>query len=82
MLIHKRPCLAVGVRNMDKRFLGRVKNIGNGGQVVTLKETVAYAKAFQPFITVELLIVVVVYCRLKHSLVLWAHNRDGIATEI
>ena len=67
---------------MDERFLVSIEYIGNGCKVIALEETVANAKAFQPFIAVELLIVVVVDSRLKHRLVFGTHHRNGIASEI
>ena len=82
VLIHKCPGLAVGVWNMNKCFLVSIEYIGNGCKVVALEKAIANAKAFQPFIAVELLIVVVVDSRLKHSLVFGAHHRDGVATEV
>ena len=82
VLIHKCPGLAVGVWNMDKGFLVSIEYIGNGCKVVALEKAIANAKAFQPFVAVELLIVVIVDGWLKHSLVFGAHHRDGVATEV
>ena len=82
MLVHERPCFAVGVRNMDKRFLVGIEYIGNGCQIVALEEAISYAEAFQPLVAVELLIIIVVDGWLKHCLILRAHNRNGVATEV
>ena len=45
---------------MNKRFLVGIEYIGNGCKVVALEEAVDDAKAFEPFLAVELVIIIVV----------------------
>lgn len=82
VLIHKCPGLAVGVWNMNKRFLGCVEHVRDCSKIIALEETISYAEAFQPLVAIELLIIVVVDGWLKPRLVLRAHHRNGIASEV
>lgn len=67
---------------MYQRFLRCVERLGYGVDVLAREELVAYAEAFQVFVTAELLVIVVADSGLEFCFVFRPHYGHGVAAEI
>ena len=70
------------VGNVDERLLCGIEVQRNGGNVFALVELITYAEALEVFVSVKLLVVVVGDGGLEFHLIIRAHHRHGVTTEI